>query len=109
MWIKIWKELHRLAARDVAVEVDHVEAHRTKKEKREMSRLEEFVAEGNEKADGLAKEGAMLDEGFMTEARAETMKQGREEVYVASQCAASFHCLVEEWKDCEELKPKPKE
>ena len=25
------------------------------------------------------------------------------------QYAASFHCLVEEWKDCEELKPKPKE
>ena len=25
----------------------------------------EFVAEGNEKADELAKEGAMLDEGYM--------------------------------------------
>ena len=25
------------------------------------------------------------------------------------QFAASFHCLVEEWKDCEELRPKPKE
>ena len=33
----------------------------------------------------------------------------REEVYAALQYAASFHCLVEEWKDCEELKPKPKE
>ena len=51
----------------------------------------------------------MLDEGFMAEARAETMKQEREKVYVALQRAASFHCLVEEWKDCEELKPKPKE
>ena len=28
---------------------------------------------------------------------------------MALQCAASFHCLVEEWKDCEELKHKPKE
>ena len=37
------------------------------------------------------------------------MKQEREEVYVALQYAASFHCLVEEWKDCEELRPKPKE
>ena len=27
----------------------------------------------------------------------------------ALQYAAIFHCLVEEWKDCEELKPKPKE
>ena len=28
---------------------------------------------------------------------------------MALQHAASFHCLVEEWKDCQELKPKPKE
>ena len=47
--------------------------------------------------------------GFMAEARAETMQQEREEVYVALQYAASFHCLVEQWKDCEELKPQPKE
>ena len=45
----------------------------------------------------------MLDEEFMAEARAETMQQEREEVYAALQYAASFH------KDCEELKPKPKE
>ena len=74
-----------------------------------MTKIERFVTEGNEKADELAKAGAMVDEGFMAEARAETMKQEREEVYVALQYAASFHCLVEEWKDCEEFKPKPKE
>ena len=45
----------------------------------------------------------------MAEATAETMKQEREEVYVALLYAAGFHCLVGEWKDCEELKPKPKE
>ena len=28
---------------------------------------------------------------------------------MALQCAVSFHSLVEEWKDCEELKPEPKE
>ena len=54
----------------------------------------------------MAKEG---DEGFMAEARAKTVQQEREEVYAALQYAASFHCLVERWKDCEELKPKPKE
>ena len=43
----------------------------------------------------------MLDEGFMAETRAVTMQQEREEVYAALQYAASFHCLVEEWKDCE--------
>ena len=53
-----------------------------------MTQFEMFVTEGNEKADELANAGAMLDEAFMAEARAETMKQ---------------------WKDGEELKPKPKE
>ena len=54
-----------------------------------------FVTEGNEKADDLAKAGTKLDEGFMAEARAETMQQEREEVYVALQYAASFDCLVD--------------
>ena len=36
------------------------------------------------------------------------MKQEREEAYVALQCAASFHCLVEGWTYCEELRPRPK-
>ena len=90
------------------VEVEHVEAHRTKKEKKEMSHFENFVTEGNEKADELSKAGAILDEGFMAEARAETMKKEREEVYAALQYAASFHCSVEEWKECEELQPKAK-
>ena len=107
-WIENWEELHRLAARDVVVEVEHVK-HRTKKDKKEMSHFERLVTEGNEKADELAKAGAMLDEGVMAEARAKTVQQEREEVYAALQYAASFHCLVEQWKDCEELKPKPKE
>ena len=44
----------------------------------------------------------------MAEARAKTVLQEREEVHEALQYAASFRCLVEEWKDSEELKPKPK-
>ena len=73
-----------------------------------MSQFEKFVFEGNEKADELAK-GALLDEGFLAEAKAETMQQERQEVCAALQYAASFHCLVEQWKDCEELRPTPKE
>ena len=73
------------------MEVEHVKAHHTKKEKKEMSHFERFVTDGNEKADELAKTGAMLDEGFMAEARAVTVQQEREEVY-----AAIFHCLLEE-------------
>ena len=74
-----------------------------------MLHFERFITEGSDKADEFAKAGAMLDEGFMAEARTETMQQEREEVYAALQCAASYHCLVEQWKDCEEFKPKPKE
>ena len=42
-----------------------------------MSCLEEFVTEGNENADELAQAGAVLDEGFMAEVRAETVQQER--------------------------------
>ena len=73
-----------------------MKANRTKKEKEKMTKIERFVTEGNEKADELAT-GAMLDEGCMAE------------LYVALQYAAFFCCLVEEWKDCEEVRPKPKE
>ena len=77
------------------MEVEHVKAHRAKKEKENMSQFEKFVTEGNEKADDLAKAGAM-DEGFMEEAGAKTMQQEREEVHEALQYAVSFHCLEEE-------------
>ena len=59
-------------------------------DEKEMSHFQKFVTEGNEKADALAKEGAMLDEGFMAEARAKTVQQEREEMYAALQYAASF-------------------
>ena len=65
------------------MEVEHVKEHRAQMEKENMSHFEKFVAEGNAKADELAKEGALLDEGFMAK-----------EVYAALQYAASFHCLV---------------
>ena len=91
------------------MEVEHVKAHRTEKDKKEMSHFEKFVTEGNEKADELAKEGALLDEGFM--ARQEQRQLSRSEKRCTQFCSVRpvFHCLVEEWKDCEELKPQPKE
>ena len=48
-----------------------------------MSHFEKFVTEGNEKAEDLAKEGVLLDEGFMAQTRAKTVE--REEVYAALQ------------------------
>ena len=59
-------------SKEIWVEVEHVNAHRTKKEK-DMSHFAKFVAEGNEKADEAAKAGAMLGEGFMAEVRAKTV------------------------------------
>ena len=106
---KTWEESQLLTSKEILVEVEHVKAHRTDKDKTEMSHFEKFVIEGNEKADELAKAGAMLEGGFMAEARAKTVQQEREDVCAALQHAASFHCFVEEWKECEELKPKPKE
>ena len=105
LWIKIWGELHELVKRSILVEVEHVKAHRSKEEKY-MPHFEKFVAEGNEKADDLAKEGALLDKGFMAEARAETAQQEREEVHAALQYAASFHCPVERWKSSSQSRKK---
>ena len=43
----------------------HVEVHRTEKDKKKMSHFEKYVIDGNQKADELAKVGAIFDEGFM--------------------------------------------
>ena len=64
----------------------------SKRIRRRCRNLRSFAAEGNEKADELAKASAMLDEGF--EKRC---------VHAFLQYAASFRCLAEEWKDCGEL------
>ena len=50
------------------MEVEHVKAQRRKKDKGEMQ-FEKFVTDGNNKQDGSAKAGAMLNEGFMVETR----------------------------------------
>ena len=108
LWILIWEELHRVHQEGILVEVEHVEAHSSQKEKQKMTLLEKFITEGNGKADEPAKEGANLDGRDVAQVRAITIQQERE-VYAALPYAASFHCLVEEWHDCEALKPKPKE
>ena len=84
LWLKIWEESHELVKRGILVEVAHVKAHRTKKEKEKMTKIERFVTEGNEKADELAKAGAMLDKGLMTEVRAVAMHEAGERGSVRS-------------------------
>ena len=90
------------------MEAEHVKAHRPKEILR-MSLFQKFITEGNYKADELAQEGATLDGGGVAHVGAITVQQERGEVSAALQWAASFHCLVEEWKDCEALRPKPRE
>ena len=77
--------MHVLMSREILVEVEHVKAHRTKKDKKEMSHFEKLVTKGNEKADELAKAGAMLNEGYVAQVRAKTVQQERAEVYAALQ------------------------
>ena len=64
LWIRIWEELHKMVKRGIFVEVEHVEAHRTIKEKENMSKFETFVTEGNEKADDMAKTRAMTKDSW---------------------------------------------
>ena len=49
LWIMIWEELYRLQQEGILLKVARVKAHRSKKEKQHMSRLEQFVTEGWEK------------------------------------------------------------
>ena len=62
LWIEFGENCRCRWQEAILVEVEHVKAHRTKKDKKEMSQMEKFVTDGNEKADELAKAGAMLDE-----------------------------------------------
>ena len=59
LWINIWKELYYLNLEEILVEVEHVKAHRTEKENKNISHFEKFVTKRNEKVDELVKEGAM--------------------------------------------------
>ena len=56
----------------------------------QLSLFERFVTEGNEKADELSKEGAMMDGGVMVQVRAITIQQEREEVYAAVAIRSQF-------------------
>ena len=102
---KIWEELHGLAEGGILVEVEHVKAHRTKKEKEKCRSLRSLSLKATRRLMSWQKKEHCWMEGFL----AETMQQEREEVYAALQYAASFHGLTEQWKECEELEPEPKE
>ena len=76
--------------------------------KKHKSLFERLVTEGNERADELAWQEMVhcWMEEKMAQIRASTVQWRGEEVHAALQNSSSSHCLVKEWKDCEELKPR---
>ena len=73
LWILIWEELRGIIKKEhTSLEVKHVKAHRSRKEKHELTLFERFLTEANERADELAKYGAMLDGGQMAQIRTST-------------------------------------
>ena len=107
LWIAMWEELNELRSEAILIEVEHVKAHRTEKERRQMSLFEKFVTEGNEQAYEPPKEAATWDAGLVAQARASTIQQERRSVRSFAVCS-QFSLLGGRMKDCEELKPKPK-
>ena len=61
-----------------------------------MVLFDRLVTEGNERADELARDGALLDGGDVAQIRASTVQQRREVLYAALQSAAKFRWSVEE-------------
>ena len=108
LWIKIWEELHRLAARDIVVEVECVKAHRTKKRKR-CRTLRGMSLKATRRRMSWQKQEQCWTKDLWRKREQRQSSKKEEDVYAALQYGARFHCLVEEWKDCEELKPKLKE
>ena len=43
LWMLLWEEVHRIHQEGVRLEVEHVNAHRSKKEKQDMRLFERFV------------------------------------------------------------------
>ena len=107
LWIKIWEELYSLSSKEILVEVEHVKAHSTEKGRKHMSHFEKFVTEGNEKADELAKEGAMLDGDFTAQARADTIQQERErerEKRCTQPCSTRLAAFTVWWRNGKTVK-----
>ena len=107
LWVKICEELHVLRSQENWVEVERVKAHRTKKDEEETSQFEKFVTDGNEKADELAKAEVLCWTTDLWRERERKQSSRSEKRWCMRPCSTQRAFAV--WKDCEELKPKPKE
>ena len=73
-----------------------------------MTCFARFVAEGSERADGMATYGTMFDGGEMAQIRASTVQQRG--VFRGTAVRSSLTLSGgDDWHDCEELKPNPKD
>ena len=112
-----WTKTTRTAAEELGpqhyknsstvIEVEHVKEHRTEKERQQMSPFESSSPKAMRIRMSQQREERWEEVSRRRQEQARSSR--KEKVYAALQYAASFHCLVEEWKDCEELKPQPKE
>ena len=97
----IWEDVRSIHQEGTLLEVGCVKAHRTKKEKKEMTLFEKFVTEDNEKADELAKDGeCWMEERWRRSGPAQSSGEKRGGL-PGLPYAVSVHWLVEEWHDCE--------
>ena len=108
MWIKIGEELHCLNSKDIVFEVEHVKAHGTEKERKICRTLRNMLLMAIRKRTSQPNNARYGMKDFIAQARASTVQQESEEVYAALQFAASFHCLVDVWKDCEKNQAEAK-
>ena len=90
----MWEDATLPMSKEFLVEVEHVKAHRTKKDKNKMSNLKSLSLMATRRRDELATEGAMLDEGFMAETRAKTVQQERERRGICSLAVRSKLSLL---------------
>ena len=106
LWM-IWEEVRKIHQARTLLEVEHVMAHRFKKEKLQMSLFEHFVTEGNLRA-GLAK-GAMLEARWV---RKEPAQSSREDKQCTRHCNTQL-AFTDRWRrsgtSVTSLQPKPPE
>ena len=74
------------------LDIEHVKAHRSKKEKHKMTLCEKFVV------DELAKGGALSDGGEMTQITASTVQQ-EEEKRITRPCS-KLPAFIVGWRSC---------
>ena len=106
--LKIWEDLQLSTSEDILVEVEQVKAHRTNKGTKEMSNLRSLsLVAMRKRMTWQRQEQCWTKDSWRKRQQRQSSKREKK---CTQPCgyAASFHWLVEEWKDCEELTLKPK-